>query len=183
MLVFWERGFENAHLDDLLESTGMVRSSFYRTFGSKENLFSRVIERYERDFMGFRQDALSADSAAEVISQLLHGLVDLYTDPKLPAGCLGTTGAVAASPEAESVRRMLFENRDNMREELQRRLAELAVERPMPLGMTPASVANLVATMIQGLAVMAKGGMSRKDLTEAVDNFLAAIQERPPVAP
>ena len=48
MQVFWQHGYEEAGLTELLEAMGIVRGSFYKAFGSKQALFLRVLERYDR---------------------------------------------------------------------------------------------------------------------------------------
>jgi len=49
MNYFWEHGYDNTTLDNLLISMGIKKSSFYHTFKSKEELFSRCLELYHRD--------------------------------------------------------------------------------------------------------------------------------------
>ena len=46
MDVFWSKGYEATSLDDLCEVTGLSRSSFYATFGSKRSLLLRSVDRY-----------------------------------------------------------------------------------------------------------------------------------------
>lgn len=46
MHYFWEHGYENTSLDNLLPVMGIKKSSFYHTFKSKEELFSRTLELY-----------------------------------------------------------------------------------------------------------------------------------------
>jgi len=48
MNYFWEHGYDNASLDNLLEVMGIKKSSFYHTFKSKEELFSRCLELYRK---------------------------------------------------------------------------------------------------------------------------------------
>lgn len=46
MEAFWSKGYEATSLDDLCEVTGLSRSSFYATFGSKRNLLLKSVDRY-----------------------------------------------------------------------------------------------------------------------------------------
>ena len=46
LLLFWRKGFEGAHLQELVEVTGLNRFSLYKEFGSKEGLFEAAMERY-----------------------------------------------------------------------------------------------------------------------------------------
>ena len=44
--LFWRKGFEGAHLQELVEVTGLNRFSLYKEFGSKEGLFDAAMARY-----------------------------------------------------------------------------------------------------------------------------------------
>ena len=46
LLLFWNKGFEGAHLKELVEVTGLNRFSLYKEFGSKEGLFEEAMARY-----------------------------------------------------------------------------------------------------------------------------------------
>ena len=43
--LFGRLGFNAASIDDLLGATGLQRGSLYKAFGSKRNLFEKVLER------------------------------------------------------------------------------------------------------------------------------------------
>ena len=46
MHYFWEHGYDNTSLDNLLLAMGIKMSSFYETFKSKEVVFSRCLALY-----------------------------------------------------------------------------------------------------------------------------------------
>lgn len=46
MDLFWKRGFEGAHLGELVEATGLNRFGLYKEFGGKEGLFEEALRSY-----------------------------------------------------------------------------------------------------------------------------------------
>ncbi len=46
MLVFWQKGYEGAHLQALVDSTGVNRFSLYSEFTGKEGLFIAALDHY-----------------------------------------------------------------------------------------------------------------------------------------
>lgn len=46
MELFWQKGFEGAHLNELVRVTGLNRFSLYKEFGGKEGLFQEAFEKY-----------------------------------------------------------------------------------------------------------------------------------------
>lgn len=49
--VFWKRGFDGGWLRDLTEAVGITRPSLYATDGNKEELFRKVLDRYEQSHL------------------------------------------------------------------------------------------------------------------------------------
>ena len=47
--LFWEKGFEGAHLQELVETTGLNRFGLYKEFGGKEGLFHEALRAYIAD--------------------------------------------------------------------------------------------------------------------------------------
>jgi TetR/AcrR family transcriptional repressor of nem operon len=47
--LFWEKGFEGAHLQELVEVTGLNRFGLYKEFGGKEGLFHEALQTYIAD--------------------------------------------------------------------------------------------------------------------------------------
>ncbi|ALR20166.1 helix-turn-helix domain-containing protein [Sphingobium baderi] len=53
MREFWEKGYEGTSLSDLTAAMGIERPSLYRFFGNKDDLFRRVVERYDECHLRF----------------------------------------------------------------------------------------------------------------------------------
>ena len=44
--LFWTKGYEATSISDIVEATGLNKSSLYNTFGPKNDLFEAAVERY-----------------------------------------------------------------------------------------------------------------------------------------
>jgi AcrR family transcriptional regulator len=140
----------------------LTKSSLYKAFGSKEALFWRVVERYQRDFLDFRHAALAEPTPRRIAERLLEGITDLHSGEVNPVGCLELNTALAGSKDAESIRQELIRGRELFRLRLRDRFEETAAMAPLPPGMTSDDAASFIISLIQGLAVQAKGGASRE---------------------
>jgi AcrR family transcriptional regulator len=175
--VFWEKGYESASLGDLLEAMGLTKSSLYKAFGSKEALFWRVVERYNRDFLGFRLDALAEPTPRRIAERLLYGMTELHSGERTPNGCLELNAALACSTVTEPIRQELVRNRERFRVQLRDRFEETVATAPLPPGMTSDDAASLIISLIQGLAVQAKAGVSRETARRVVRAALLSWPE------
>ncbi|HEY4372439.1 MAG TPA: TetR/AcrR family transcriptional regulator [Burkholderiales bacterium] len=158
--LFWEKGYESTSLSDLMAATGLTKSSLYKAFGSKEELFWRVVERYQRDFLDFRHAALAEPTPRRIAERLLDGITALHSGEMNPVGCLELNTALTGSKEGEPIRQELLRGREQFRLRLRERFEETMAAAPLPPGMTSDDAASLIISLIQGLAVQAKAGAS-----------------------
>ncbi|MBN3766116.1 TetR/AcrR family transcriptional regulator [Burkholderia sp. Ac-20365] len=181
--VFWEKGYDSTSLADLQQVTGLTKSSLYKAFESKEGLFRRVVERYHRDYLGFRVHALAQPTPKRVAQALLDGMVELHTGKNTPPGCLVTLAALACSADARPLGDELSESRSDFERRLRARFETLKDAGPLPAGMTNHDAAAFVSTLIQGLAVQGRGGATRRQLRQLVAAVLNSWPDNEPGAP
>lgn len=62
MELFWEKGFEATSLNDLTESIGIGKGSFYATFNSKRELFNICFDVYRNSNVPFIEQLLGSES-------------------------------------------------------------------------------------------------------------------------
>ncbi|HEY9657475.1 MAG TPA: TetR/AcrR family transcriptional regulator, partial [Allocoleopsis sp.] len=75
--VFWRKGYLGTSLTDLTEAMGINRPSLYATFGNKESLFRKVLDRYSDRQTAYLRSALEEPTARKVIEQMMYGVIDL----------------------------------------------------------------------------------------------------------
>jgi AcrR family transcriptional regulator len=155
-------------MSDLMEATGLTKSSLYQAFGNKEGLFWRVVERYQRDFLDFRHEALAEPTPRRIAERLLDGITDLHSGAVNPVGCLELNTALTGSKESEPIRQELLQGRERFRLRLRDRFEETMATVPLPPGMTADDAASFIISLVQGLAVQAKAGVPRETAQRVV---------------
>lgn len=164
MNVFWEHGYEGASMADLVSATGVAAPGLYAAFGNKQALFLHAVKRYETHRMQFMQEALRQPTARSVVEYLLHNNIRLLVGDSSPAGCLGINGALAVSTSAEPVREELVRRRHASEAELRERFEQAKTDGDLPAELEPEDLARYVVTLVQGMAVQAKGGATLAQL-------------------
>lgn len=71
MQVFWQNGYEDASLPDLLDGMGLTRGSLYKAFKDKKNLFLLVLNRYETSAVDRAVALLSDTGIADGTDRIL----------------------------------------------------------------------------------------------------------------
>jgi AcrR family transcriptional regulator len=168
MRLFWAKSYEGTSVADLTETLGISRPSLYAAFGDKQSLFRAALKRYAAGPAGYVAAALGKPTAREVAEQLLRGAADLQTSSRNPGGCLTVNGAIACGEQAEPVRQALNAHRTAGVALLRRRFEQARSRHDLPKDSDPAALASFVAAVVYGMAVLASGGASRKELAQVI---------------
>src|SRR5207253_4779949 len=97
--LFWERGYEGTSLSDLAQAMGIASASIYACFGSKEDLFRKVMALYTTTSGEPPRRALREQPTTRAaIHAMLRATADQITGPDAPHYCMlilaAPTGAV-----------------------------------------------------------------------------------------
>lgn len=176
MRVFWARGYEGASLADLQQAMGGIAApSFYAAFGSKEKLFREAVELYSRTLGAPMMQTLDREPTARgAVAALLKAAIEAFTKPGLPRGCMLVLGAMNNAPANQKIQDYLRALRARRQTNIRRRLQRGVAGGELPPGLDVRSLASFVTTIIDGLAIQARDGASRKAMEFAVNCALEA---------
>jgi AcrR family transcriptional regulator len=179
LLIFWKKGYEGTTVADLTEAMGIVRPSLYAAFGSKAELFRKVIARYGEKYATVL-DPVSQPTSRKVAERLLRCTADAMGDPdkNRPRGCLAVHGALASSDEANPIQKDLVAFRMEAFVLLRKRFAKAKAEDDLPSNCDPAALAHYLLSLSYGMAVLAVNGTNRAELHRMVDVALMAWPTR-----
>ena len=177
MQLFWEHGFDGVAISELTDAIGINRRSLYAAFGSKEELFTKAVQRYMAGPAGYIDDALRQPTAWEVATEMVHGAADANTHRDRPRGCLLVQGALAADENADAVRADLERRRSDGVDALAHRFQEAQAAGELP-GVNTRALARWITSVCQGLSVQARSGATREELHHVGDLALAGWPER-----
>src|SRR5581483_9130837 len=87
--VFCEKGYNGTSMDDLVQATGLSRSSIYDTFGDKHGLFLKSLNQYRYAQQGDLQQLLSKTESPKKRIRFVFDYVvkDMLAD-EANKGCL-----------------------------------------------------------------------------------------------
>ena len=89
MRVFWDKGYEAASMQDLVEASGLLKGSLYGAFGDKRALYLAALAHYDRTRLQAGIDMLYGDGTArEKIVRLFDSVIDSVRNGVFAGGCL-----------------------------------------------------------------------------------------------
>ncbi len=174
MRVFWRQGYEGTSLSDLTEAMGINRPSLYATYGNKEALFLKVLERYESGPAAYVAEALAAPTARDCVEMLMRGAIDVVSGPGKPGGCLMVKAGTASGADAASVRREMTRRRNAEIAIVRKRFDRAHAEGELPAACDVRALARFYVAVLRGLGVQGGDGASRAELLQVIDTAMAA---------
>lgn len=164
MSLFWEKGFEATSMADIVEVTGLNKSSIYNAFGSKDELFTLILDRYLEQRVGMVTQLLTEGSAGLADVELFLAYVREEAFGKGGRmGCLAVNTSTELACTNEAMSEMSVGFRDDMRAALRAALTRAETAGEIEKGTVERDVAILLAFMLS-LPVITRSGASPAEL-------------------
>lgn len=158
MKVFWAKGYDATSMSDLTEGMQINKGSLYNAFGSKKQLFTRVLLKYDIDK---RQNAIAAlealDDPIRAIAMLFDVLIAESGADSERKGCLLVNTALELPNHDEDIREMVGGALSDF-EAFFKRLIVLGQKRgSIPKSVKAGETAKSLLALVVGLRVLARG--------------------------
>lgn len=109
--LLWQQGWADTGIADIVDTTGISRSSLYATFGSKQDLCLAALRRYLAEYAGPAFTALeTGGQGLATIAEFFGGLITARcAGPRARWGCLASNLQTGGQAREASVREVLGE--------------------------------------------------------------------------
>lgn len=176
MRVFWRKGYDATTIPDLLEATGLSRSSLYESFGDKAALFEVVTQAYLEQYGARQALALrEAATAKEGIKKFFALQIDASLSSENPLGCLLTNTATSLDSHDPRIAKLLTTSTQGLWAEFKALLArgqangEIRAERDID------AMAHMLVSVAMGMNVMIRVNPKRETLEAMAASAVESI--------
>lgn len=178
MRVFWQRGYAATSVQNLVEGTGLSRSSLYSTFESKQGLYQQALRRYAAVTTANVELLSGPGSPKELIRQLLVRIAEDELGDTQRRGCLVANATLELAGHDEAVAELVAHNFQRLQKALEKllrrgqQLGEVAADK------NPRALARFFVNTMQGMRVLGKGSPAqqrRQCLTDVIDVALETL--------
>ncbi|GCB47296.1 tetR family transcriptional regulator [Streptomyces sp. NL15-2K] len=175
MELFWTRGYEATSVRDLTQHLGIGQGSLYAAFGDKDGLYRAALERYRTTLAAAALRSLEegADARSAIRTLLVERIrIAVEQDGR---GCLVVNAACERLPEDSSVRRIVRDMQDAIRDALTEVLRVAGERGEIAARHDPYTLAGFLVTFLNGLLVSSKITPDLDALEPLVEVALAAL--------
>jgi len=175
--LFWEKGFYDTSVDEVVKRSGVAKYGIYGTFGTKRELFKKVLTRYAEDRRKDIQAPIRQTNASlpEVL-KFFNTLPTLLTNKDFQHGCLiNNTGVELGMRDiefSEFVKDFFVETTRVMQECLQRAVEDSQLDKSVDVGL----MASYLVTEFRVALMLAGSGSTRRDICRHLEVALQVLK-------
>lgn len=173
--LFWEKGYNGTSMQDLVDVTGLNRSSIYNSYGDKFQLFKEALCHYQRlqnDMLQSAQD--TSKSPKDAIKLLFDGVWSEMSNGPVK-GCFLSNCATELSNTEPQIHEFLADNQNKVVMSFEK----LIIKAQEAGEIDPSKDANILAqylfSSLQGLRVTAMVDSNKEHIKGIVNQILSTL--------
>lgn len=175
--AFWSKGYEATSLQDLLDATGLSKSSLYQSFGGKQQLFGRCISAYTDRMVALLLERLGGSgSAMQFIRTVLTEIGSEGAHGRRPIGCLVMNTASEFGQREPVFAEWVDSGISRVRAVMLRAIEQGQRAGEISRSRSAAALADYVMSSIAGLRTMVKAGTPTKKVLGVVDLIVGTLK-------
>lgn len=175
--AFWSKGYEATSLKDLLDATGLSKSSLYHSFGGKQQLFGRCIAAYTDRMVAQLLVRLGGSSSAmQFIHTLLTEIGSEGARDRRPIGCLVMNTASEFGQREPVFVQWVGSSIARVRAVMLRAIEQSQRAGEISRSRSAATLADYLMSSIAGLRTMVKAGTPTKTVLGVVDLIVSTLK-------
>ncbi|MFD8767214.1 TetR/AcrR family transcriptional regulator [Streptomyces mirabilis] len=178
--LFWRQGVATTGVQDIVNATGLNRSSLYATFGGKQELYLAALERYVEERSGPRLSLLTEDDRGlPAITEFFSRLIDTRCAGEYARwGCMVSNAHAGAENSDPKVRAVLDRQHERLREALHAALCMARRRHQIAAGADPDTAAEVLALLAHGVNLRSRAGANARQLQKTVEAAIDAVTGR-----
>jgi len=158
MTVFWEVGYEPASITNLLNDMELNRGSFYNTFGSKQALFEKALEKYDHEYRQSMLAQLEAlDSPRQAIDNFFDIIVDRTIADQQHKGCFLFNTATVIATHNETVNKIVSNGVREIEGFIRRCIEVGQARHEISANLQPEPTAKMLLSLIVAIRILGRG--------------------------
>jgi TetR/AcrR family transcriptional repressor of nem operon len=176
MEVFWIRGYDATSIQDLLDSAGINRASFYDTFTSKRQVLLDALRRYDRtNRRALFEEARRDRSPKASIVWIFNGAAERCSRPVGRRGCFLVNSALELAPRDREVAAMVNRSFTEIEEFFRAAIAEGQKKREIPRQVEARATSRALLGMLLGIRVLSRSGAPKSAIRAIARQAIALL--------
>jgi len=174
--IFWLKGYNGTSIQDLVDATGLNRSSIYNSFGNKMELYLQTLMKYQGDISDLFDRANKQErNAIETIGLIFLYVLEYILEDTEEKGCMLINCRTEMGNQDNQLHELLEADQERLLGIFQNLVSQGQAEGSILTGEKSELLAYYLVNAFQGFRI---SGMNTKDtviLKSIIQNILKTI--------
>ncbi|MHC0441258.1 TetR/AcrR family transcriptional regulator [Flavobacterium sp. 3-210] len=171
--IFWHKGYNGTSAQDLVTHLGLSRSSLYDTFGDKQKLFVKSLQRYQQQ----NEESLkllfeNAENIKTALTEIFKQAVIESLQDRITKGCFMVNSAVELAMHDPEIGKIVHDNQKAVEEVFYQAIKKGQESGQISDKQEARSLARFIFNNYSGIRVLARAGERDK---QVYDDILKSI--------
>jgi TetR/AcrR family transcriptional repressor of nem operon len=163
--LFWEKGYHDGSVDEVVKRSGVAKYGIYGTFGTKRELFIKALSQFAADrHQDIQRPIRKPDASLPEILDFFKNAPRLMTPKNAPHGCLICNTGIELGLRDPEIRDFVMEFFRDTAKVLKRCLARAVEKGELDSSIDIGELATYLATEFRTALMLAASGHSRRDI-------------------
>ncbi len=173
--LFWDKGYSATSMQDIVDASGLNRSSIYNSFGDKYQLFTTSINYYQRNIQSAMLSNLPNLKPRAAIRHIFEGVMAAMEDNANQKGCFMTNCTAELASHDKNIHHLLLRNMDDLMHLFEDILTQGRASGDFKDKMDVKQTALYLFSSIQGIRLTGMLLDSKKEMSTLIDRTLENI--------
>ena len=175
--LFWEKGYHDGSVDEVVKRSGVAKYGIYGTFGTKRELFMKALTQFAADrHQDIQRPIRKPDASLPEILTFFKDAPKLMTPENEPHGCLISNTGIELGLRDPEIRDFVMDFFRDTAKVLQRCLARAVEKGELETSKDIAGLATYLATEFRTALMLARSGHSRREIERHLEVALQVLQ-------
>ena len=175
--LFWEKGYFDSSVDEVVKRSGVAKYGIYGTFGTKRELFMKALTQFAADrHQDIQRPIRKPDASLPEILAFFKDAPKLMTPKNEPHGCLISNTGIELGLRDPEIRDFVMDFFRDTAKVLQRCLARAVEKGELETSKDIAGLATYLATEFRTALMLARSGHSRREIERHLEVALQVLQ-------
>jgi len=176
MVLFWEKGYANTSLKELLSEMNILNGSFYNCFGNKKTVFIKALEAYQENSLEQRRELFASGAPFK------ENLRSLFTHSnkapgggECPKGCFLVNSITADLIEDKEIQEIVSLGLKDFTDFLEHHMTLAVQSGELDSSLDVKKTTAVIFAYMQGLMKLSTLNNSSKDMATEVELLLSSL--------
>ncbi len=175
--LFWEKGYYDASVDEVVKRSGVAKYGIYGTFGTKRELFMKALTQFATDrHQDIQRPIRKPDASLPEILAFFKDAPKLMTPENNPHGCLITNTGIELGLKDPEIRDFVMDFFRDTAKVLKRCLSRAVEKGELDASIDIAELATYLATEFRTALMLAASGYSRRYIKRHLNVTVRMLQ-------